>query len=296
VRLKALLAIFLGLTISLSCGKSNEVIPKSIANPDYYLSQSPITDPGSFSDIYNSLPETNDELCDLIKKQLIHPLEAVEFYDIIPEERRFEDTTFLSIEAVLSGLLEYDSSGFSHNRKIENRLVLACFHHSLLFSSMLREKGIPVRIRFGFAPYIGEMVNIDVNISHIICEVWDDQQSHWICIDPDRNMVDFDADDFITGAEAWMMLRENNIDIRKFRSAFFKEEQSIIDMLRLDFAYSIRNEILYWGENGEPDIPEYHALTKFEMVTLDRIARLMKHAGSNIDSLLILKNEIAFLN
>ena len=79
------------------------------------------------------------------------------------------------------------------------------------------------------------------------------------------------------------------------KSAFFFREQSILDMLRLDLNYALRNEIMYWGESGPPDVPKVEDLTPTELKKLDRIAELLKHAGSHTDELQHLKNSIEFL-
>jgi hypothetical protein len=196
---------------------------------------------------------------------------------------------------MLSGLQSYDSAGLTIDRAPKNRLVVACLHHSLMFASILRERGIPVRIRIGFAPYIGRMVGKDVNISHVVCEVWSEGESRWIYIDPDRRLVDFPSEDFITGAEAWSGLRQEDIDVEKYRSAFFGREQSVLDMLRLDLLYSLREEVMYWGEAGAPSIPEMDDLTQEELHTLDRIAELLKQSGSHIEDLRLLRDSVAFL-
>jgi len=283
------------LLIVLSCSETHETVSKDIANPDYYLPQSKTSDPGEFARLYEDLPQDNDSLVDLIKSQLIHPLEVGRYGDAIPEERSYEDTLYTSAEQMLNGLVGYDSLGLTFSRELRNRLVVACFHHSLLFASIVRERGTPVRMRFGFAPYIGEMVGMDVNISHVGCEVWNDDESRWMYIDPDRNMVDFDSADFLTGAEAWQMMRDGSLDMNKTRSAFYNAERAVLDMLRLDLHYALRSEIMYWSEDGPPDVPEFTDLTDADLQILDHIAQLMKHAGGHVDELEILRRDVEFL-
>ena len=147
--------ILISLVFVLSCTDSRKSVSRAEANPDFYRSQSQITDPSELAWLFQNLPADNNAICALIKKQFIHPLEIGPFRDIIPEERSYEDTVYQSVGAMLQGLLQYDSTGLTENRKPENRLVVACLHHSLLFASILRNRSIPVRIRVGFAPYIG---------------------------------------------------------------------------------------------------------------------------------------------
>jgi hypothetical protein len=287
--------ILLAQALTIACADSNKSVSKAEANPDFYIPQSQTTDPGELARLYRDLPAENSGICELIKKQFIHPLEVGPYRDVIPEERYFEGTVYHSVRALLSGLLKHDSTGLTLEREPQKRLVVACLHHSLLFASILRERGIPVRMRVGFAPYIGRMVGKDVNISHVVCEVWNDDDSRWMYVDPDRHMVDFPSDDFITGAEAWRQLRAHDLDISKFRSAFFEEEQSVLDMLRLDLLYGLREEVMYWGDSGAPEIPRYRELTGAERRVLDRIAQLLERAGANIEELRILRDSVRYL-
>lgn len=281
--------------LTLSCSEKREIVSKVDACPDFYRTQSACTDPGELGVLYDEIPTVYDALCAVIKTQLIHPLEVGPHRDVIPQEREFEDTVYLSVHSMLSDLLAYDSAGLARTRAPQDRLVVACLHHSLLLASILRERGIPVRIRFGFAPYIGRMVGMDVAISHVVCEVWDDEESRWVYIDPDREMIDFPAGEFITGAEAWRDWRQGRLETGKFRSAFFTEEQSLLDMLRLDLLYALREEIMYWGDSGPPQVPAIAGLSQHEMESLDQIAALLRHAGSNHEELSRLRDQVAFL-
>lgn len=288
-------AILLLQAIIINCADPHKSVSRAEANPGFYLSQSEATNPGEASWLYRNLPAGNDSICELIKKQFIHPLEVGPYRNVIPEERYFEDTIYQSVRAMLQGLLHYDSTGLTEKRAPENRLVVACLHHSLLFASILRERGIPVRIRIGFAPYIGRRIGKDVNISHVVCEVWDDEELRWMYIDPDRRMIDFNSDEFITGSQAWQRLRIHDLDIAKFRSVFFEKEQSVLDMLRLDFLYGLREEVMYWVGSGAPEIPEFADLSTTELDALDRIAQLLEQAGGNVEELQNLRDSVSFL-
>lgn len=74
---------------------------------------------------------------------------------------------------MLKKLLERNKNGLVGTRKPEERLVVACVHHCLLLALILRARGIPVRIRAGYAKYIGHQKNI--RVTHTICEVWDEK-------------------------------------------------------------------------------------------------------------------------
>ncbi|MBN2355330.1 hypothetical protein JXO59_04415, partial [candidate division KSB1 bacterium] len=103
-----------------------------------YLEYSKYTDPGEFEYLYENLPESIKAICDLIKKQLVHPFDIEKFGDQIPRERGYEDQSLVTVEQMLKELLARDHSGLVSARKPENRLVVACVHHSMLLASILR--------------------------------------------------------------------------------------------------------------------------------------------------------------
>ena len=87
---RTILTVFLIASIVvLSCGETKKTVSRTEANPDFYVSQSSCTDPGELSWLLEGLPNDNEGLCRLIKKQFIHPVEIGPFRDVIPEERYF---------------------------------------------------------------------------------------------------------------------------------------------------------------------------------------------------------------
>ena len=121
---------------------------------DFYGNYSHYTNPGKYAYLYKSLPDSLTELCELIKCQFIHPVDLEPYRDIIPPDRHYEDPKFPTAEKLLAGLLELDSNGLTFNRKPENRLIVTCRYHSIFLASILKYRGIPVRVRYGFAPYL----------------------------------------------------------------------------------------------------------------------------------------------
>ncbi len=291
----ALILLFLA---AAGCSTQHEKVSRGEANADFYLPQTERTDPGPLAFMFEDLPESYDDLCETIKKQFIHPVEIGPYRDILPKERYYEDSVYLTVNDMLAGLMGYDSSGFTPDRRPQDRLVVACVHHALMFTSVLRQRGIPVRMRFGYAPYIGREFGVDLGVGHAICEVWDEAGSRWMYVDPDREMVDFSRDDFECASESWQKLRRDDYEPKWYKSAFFKGEQSILDLLRLDLLYALKEEPMYF--DGPPvapyDIPELDDLTSDELATLDRIAELMKNPGAHLEELRRLKESVGFLN
>ena len=211
---------------------------------DRYSKQTSFTDPGEFAYLFKDLPESNELICDLIKKQLIHPMEASKIMEQLPEGRGPEDGDFLTVSDMLKELIERDSSGLTMNRKLENRLIVACYHHGLLLASILRSQGKSVRLRGGFARYYEEEAK--VRFGHVICEVWDTDKKRWELIDPDRNYIDFSRDRFEFPAEALENFSNNTKGNFRYISSVGEGEQAIIHALLLDNAFVLGNDRNYW--------------------------------------------------
>jgi len=154
-----------------------------------YARQTELTDPGEYLHLYNGLPQSLDSLCLLIKCQLIHPMEALQMgYSM---EQVISDGAIENTEQILDALMKRDSLGLSFVRRPEDRLLLACHHHAMLLTSILRSREIPARMRFGFARYYEKKAG--VRFGHVICEVWDDREQRWVLADPDLQPLGYDV-------------------------------------------------------------------------------------------------------
>ena len=73
---------------------------------DFYREYGPNTDPGEYAPLYQGLPESFEDLCALIKAQLIHPAVLEQYADALPEGRKREDANFYSVHDMLEVWLE----------------------------------------------------------------------------------------------------------------------------------------------------------------------------------------------
>jgi hypothetical protein len=231
----------------------------------------------------------------LVKKQLIHPFEIEQFSDKIPKDRRFEEKDFPTVSLMLKELLVSDKSGIIASRNPENRLVVACVHHCMLLSSILRHQGTPARIRSGFANYIGGRKNIKV--SHVICEVWDEQNKKWILVDPDRQKVNFSRNEFEFSCETWELLRKNKLDSDRYISRYEHIAQAIVHLLIHDISYVLIEEKPYWKDpkivtelkSGISNIPQ----TIIQV--FDKTARYLGDPDKFLEGIEKIKTENKFL-
>jgi formylglycine-generating enzyme required for sulfatase activity len=242
---------------------------------DFYKQYSSFTDPGEYAYLYNNLPDSLPELCSLIKSQFINYGWELEMYrDQIPEERWNETSKYPTVKSALKGLLSYDASGFVMNRKPENRLILTCRDNATMLASILKYRGIPVRVRYGFATYLIP----GFHPYHVICEVWNKKDNRWMLVDPSADKIDFSRAEFEFANDVWLKMHNNEIDPELFGiPGEFTGLMPIILVLCSDQASILGNEYTigqyppildYVIENNQ--IPSKH------IKTLKKISELMK--------------------
>jgi formylglycine-generating enzyme required for sulfatase activity len=176
---------------------------------DFYRQYSAFTDPGEYAYLYKNLPDSLPALCRLIKSQTIHPYaELPEYRDILPKDRWNEMLKYPTVISILKGLLSYDSRGIVKDRKPIDRLVIACRENAILLASILKYRGIPARVRAGYADYLIP----GFHTNHAICEVWNKNEKRWMLVDPSTGMIDFSRDKFDFGNDAWLKMQKKEID------------------------------------------------------------------------------------
>jgi formylglycine-generating enzyme required for sulfatase activity len=210
---------------------------------DFYRQYSSFTDPGEYAYLYKNLPDSLPELCSLIKSQFIHPVAELPIYrDQIPKERWNETVKYTTVKSILKGLVTYDSRGFVKDRKPEDRLVLGCREYAILLASILKYRGIPARVRYGFAPYLIP----GFNSNHVICEVQNKNDKHWMLVDVGTNMIDFSREKFAFGNDSWLKMQKKEIDPNLYGvpGEYSKNNGlvSIATMVCLDLASVLGNE------------------------------------------------------
>ena len=293
--MKRLVCLF-GMIILFSC--TNDTAYKSIPSEkilSHYKQFSRYTDPGKSAYMFKDLPESLPKLCSLIKRQLIHPVDLGELRKSLPEERHFEDTYYPTVQAMLGGLLHYDQRGFTPERRPEDRLIVACYNHALLLTSILRHRKIPVRIRAGFAKYYEKEAHI--RFGHVICEVWNKNENRWMLIDPDRQFVDFSKKQFEFSDSAWERLRKGKAKSGKYIACHTKDDQAILHILLFDLSCVLLKETPYWDEPAilQGEFPGIQNIDAEKLEIFDQVARLLSDPEKNLEQLSALYQEHKFL-
>ena len=133
---------------------------------DHYLKFGMFTNPGCYKGLLKDLPDDIKELGNLVGHQIIHRVTLREGNTKANRDLRYgdmeefpwyrlrcEDDVLPTAVAMIAELLRLDEGGFIAERKVKNKLVLTCRYVAVLMASILKSKGIPCRVRSGFAPY-----------------------------------------------------------------------------------------------------------------------------------------------
>jgi hypothetical protein len=243
---------------------------------DFYKQYSSYTDPGKYAYLYESLPDSLPELCSLIRSQFIHPYaELPKYRELIPKERGDESFRYPTVQSILEGLVTYNSSGLTKDRKPEDRLILGCRENAILLASILKYRGIPARVRSGHVTYLRP----GFHLSHTICEVWNEHENRWMLVDPSMDKIDFSREQFDFSHELWLKLQNKEIDpdlygfpgrYSGFVSIVGKVCPDLASILGTEYPVHHYAPILdYAFENNDQ-------LTNEHIETLNRISELMK--------------------
>ncbi|GAA2613251.1 transglutaminase-like domain-containing protein [Dactylosporangium fulvum] len=213
-----------------------------------YREQTRFSDPGRFGALLDDLPADVPALMSIIRNVLVHYVAAgITFTGsrLAEVDSRFAER-----------LLELDQRRFpmplAEPRPERDRVVVCCRDFALLTVSALRHRGVPARIRVGFAPYLAE----DWNYDHAVAEYWNG--SRWVLadaqLDPERYPFDTaDVPQFVTAAQAWDAHRRGLLDADTYGvSPFlpFRGHQFLLDSVLLEVAHRQRDELLLWDQWG----------------------------------------------
>ena len=252
---------------------------------NFYRQYSSFTDPGEYAYLYENLPYSLPELCSLVGSQFIHPYgELNKYREQIPKERWNEAFRYPSVKSILEGLVSYDSSGLTKERKPEDRLVLGCRHNAILLASILKYRGIPARVRYGHVTYLIP----DFHTSHVVCEAWNKNDKRWMLVDPTLAMVDFSRDKFDFSNELWLKLQKEEIDPNHYGiPGRYSGYASIVAKVCPDLASLLGTEfpIFQYAPILDDAFEENKQLTAEHIETLNRISELMKSSDANISKL-----------
>lgn len=276
-----------------------------------YLETSIYTDVGIYKEFVLSLPDDIPSIGMLVCDQITHPsmyftepspyLEDTYYgkFASYPKHRfKNEDELYITAVSMIAGILRLDKTGFTKNRDVTKRITVSCRQASVLFSAILKAKGIPCRSRAGFMDFgdTGESY-----MEHWVNEYWDFKESRWILADVDGyyeyeqrfgySQFDLPRRKFVTASEAWLGLRKNTLN-KKLDVFSLNPLEGVCEYLFMDFHALMNNEIFYSYQ------PLYlrdgiQTLKESELGELDYLAKLLAEPDKNMEQLeqLLAENE-----
>lgn len=191
---------------------------------------------------------------------------------------------------MIAGILRLDETGFTKNRDVTKRITVSCRQASVLFSAILKAKGIPCRSRAGFMDF-GDTG--DSYMEHWVNEYWDFNENRWVLVDVDGyyeyeqrfgySQFDLPRRKFVTASEAWIGLRKNTLN-KKLDVFSPNPLEGVCEYLFMDFHALMNNEIFYSYQ------PLYlrggiHTLSESELHELDHLAGLLSEPDKNMEQI-----------
>ncbi len=273
---------------------------------DHYLEFGTFTNPGYYKEFLQSLPDDVKELGNLISHQIVHRVTLKEGNTKANRDLRYgdmtkypwyrlrcEDDVLTTTVSMIAELLRLDDRGFLPDRKVEDKIVVTCRYVAILIASILKSKGVPCRVRSGFAPYFSKSSG-----DHWVNQYWDKIQKKWITIDADGffdSSIGFDQynmpkNKFDWAADTWLGIRKGKLDPNHFVYADgSKGLMPVLWAIFYDFHSLMNNEILY---NQQPKYIYYKfdKLTEKDFKEIDELAKLMLDPDKNFDELVNIWN------
>ena len=234
-----------------------------------YARHSPLSDPGPYAARLGTLPEAMDALHRAVNGVFIHVWKVRKFS---PEtlERRPHAVFVRSVRGLLAHALALKPAPLDHERPENERAVIDCRSFAFLLCAVLRERGVPARVRCGFAGYL-EPTHLQ---DHWVCEFWNGLR--WVTEDPDVIRHDLSADDFVTGARAWAKVRAGERAADSFgyapaassRGLFAVRLNLLHDIAALCGAECVSGDVWGFAATGKPEFPAD------DLAVMDEAARL----------------------
>lgn len=266
---------------------------------DYYTTQSLITHPGKYAELYADLPGDVPSLCKIVQGLILHSADGNLYNYQIPLHRLKElDNRYC--ENILASILALDASPLTITRPAAKRVIGICRDSSVLLCSILRHKNIPARLRVGFSIYHFP----DFYHDQVLVEYWRTAEQCWGLVDArttaelviQRKMhISFDltnmpVDKFISAGLAWEKSRNKQEDSKKFGTGLQHRIRGlwyIRNKLLQDIAALNKMELLLWDcwgfmLNTEAEIPPTDLA---ELLLLDEIACLTQASDARFAEL-----------
>lgn len=247
---------------------------------EYYIEQSPMSDPREHAHLFGPLPKDTRKLCETVQGLMVHVF-WLQRYGLKLAKERQEEVQLRYTSRRLAKIQEMNPTSLTIARPLQDRILGNCRDFSLLLCSILRYQGIPARARCGFATYFRPNHYED----HWIVEYWHEGRQDWVAVDPqlddlqcDVLGIDFDPCDlpkgkFIPAGMAWQMCHRGQANPDSFGIFDMHGLWFIRGNLLRDMASLNKIELLPWDVWGIMKV-EDDALSHGDLALLHRVSEL----------------------
>jgi len=250
----------------------------------FYRTPGHYTDPKEFRHFLQSLPDNLEEIVRFIKTILIHPLEARNNnFKFNYKKALRSQLDYRSIDRILS---EPHVSTLLCKQTLEiqpspaQRGIFSCDHHAVVFASILRLKGKPVRARCGYATYLIP----NMYTPHWVCEVYDEQKGKWKFIDPEQAILNLARESFLPAGKVWLALEKGQIAVEKIVPDYRSGSDGVKYRLLNDFNALMKNELLNYDWILKEATPQPPKLFSKSVANLDEAEHNLLNMLAEISS------------
>jgi len=254
-----------------------------------YIDNSEFTELANHLLDINEVPDDISGICKFVQGNLIHSY-WLEHYGVeVDSTIKLTEMQIRSAQELVSLAMQKSGEPAHVFKAPKHRVVSICRDFSLLVCSILRLKGIPARLRSGFATYLAQNHFED----HWICEYWD-SNGRWVAVDAQLDDVhqrilkfDFDPCDvppsnFIVAGQAWQLCRDNMESADGFGFRDFKGLPFIKGSLIRDLFALSKFEMHTW-DTGWGILPHFISPIsgERELRLLDELAAVSRSSDSS---------------
>ncbi len=258
-----------------------------------YLRTSVYTYAGLYRSYFQSLPDDIPAIGKLVCDAVTHPtmyflppspyLEDTyfgKFSEYSKHRLKNEDELFLTAAGMIAEIFRLDPAGLRAGKHVNQRITVSCRSASILFSAILKAKGIPCRSRAGFMDFGNDG---NCYTEHWVNEYWNFQENRWVLVDADGyyeyetrfdyTQYDLPRRKFVPAAEAWLSIRKGGYN-KQLDVIASDIRSGVCAYLFMDFHALMNQEIFYSHQplflrNG------LDALQPQKLEEIDTLAQLM---------------------
>ena len=188
----------------------------------YYTAPGVFTGVDGFADQLDGIPSDVASVSRAVQGLLIDVSLASAYGVYLPTER-IPEKQFHSAVSMLTRATQLGSLPVNRERVPQKRVIGVCRHFATLFVAFMRYKGVPSRVRCGFANYFQPGKHLD----HWVGEYWNVDEKRWVLVDAqvdnlqrrlfavEIDTLDVPRDRFLVGGDAWRTCR-NGTDPMNF--------------------------------------------------------------------------------